>query len=143
MAKKLLQALGHGDAEMALKAIEAYLGSLGVTTAVANAAGQTLTAAAVVGGTILRSGAAAVSDTLPTAALLVAALPNVAAGTTIELVIRNNNSGTLTLVAGSGITLEGTTTIATANARKYAVRFINVTAGSEAVTVSGLMTGAV
>jgi hypothetical protein len=93
MAKKLLQALGHGDGEMAIKAIEAYLGALGVTTAVANAAGQTLTAAAVVGGFILRSGAAAVSDTLPSAAALIAALPNVAAGTTVELLIPQQQLG--------------------------------------------------
>lgn len=110
--------------------------------ALANAAGQTLTAAQVLGGYLDRSGAAGVSDTTPTAAQLVAAATAPAVGDVLELRIRNRNTGTLTLVAGTNVTLEGTTTIATVNTRVYAVRFTNVTKGSEAVTISGLMTGA-
>lgn len=106
--------------------------------AVNNAAGQTLTAAQVLGGIIDRSGATAVSDTFPTAALLVAAFPGVSVGETRILRIRNRNTGTLTLVAGAGNTLEGTTTIATVSTREYAVRFTAVAAGAEAVTYSGL-----
>lgn len=111
--------------------------------AVDNAAGQTLTAAQVMGGIIDRSGATAVSDTFPTAALLVAANRGVSAGEVRKLLIRNRNSGTLTLVAGSGNTLEGTTTIATVSTREYAVRFTNVTPGAEAVTYSGICTSLV
>lgn len=107
-----------------------------------NAAGQTLTAAQFVGRYLDRSGAAGVSDTTPTAALLVAAVPNVAVGDVHEFVIRNRNTGTLTLVAGSGVTLEGTTTIPTVNTRRYAIRFTNVTVGTEAVTLSGVMVAA-
>jgi hypothetical protein len=104
----------------------------------ANAAGQTLTTLQMLSGILLRSGAAGVSDTTPTAAALVAALTNAAVGDTVDLLIRNNNTGTLTIVAGSGVTLEGTTTIATVNTRRYALEFTNVTVGSEAVTLHGL-----
>lgn len=110
-------------------------------TSVANAAGQTWTADAVIGGTILRSGAAAVSDTTPTAAAIVAAIPNATVGTVRPLVVRNNNSGTLTILAGTGVTLEGTTTIATVNSREYAVRVTAV--DTPAVTISGIRTSAV
>lgn len=113
------------------------------TVAISNAAGVTWTAAQTLGGTILRSGAAAVSDTTPTAAALVALFTGVSAGATRLLRVRNNNSGTLTIVAGSGVTLEGTTTIAAANTREYAIRFTAVASGSEAVTLSGMFTAAV
>lgn len=113
-----------------------------VWNALNNAAGQTLTTAQLLGRYLDRSGAAGVSDTTPTAAQLVAAIPNVAVGDVYELVVRNRNTGTLTLVAGTGVTLEGTTTIPTVNTRRYAIRFTNVTVGTEAVTISGIMVGA-
>jgi hypothetical protein len=108
----------------------------------ANAAGQTLTVSQNL-GILLRSGAAGVSDTTPTAAAIVAALANCAVGDVVEWEVRNNNTGTLTLLAGSGVTLEGTTTVATVSFRKYAVRLTNVTPASEAVTISGLFTALV
>ena len=104
----------------------------------ANAAGQTLTAAQILGGTLDRSGAVTVSDTLPTAAALVAARPGVSAGNVVELKIRNRNTGTLTILTGAGVTLEGTTTIPTVNTRNYAIRVTNATPGAEAVTISGI-----
>lgn len=108
-----------------------------------NAAGQTLTTAQVLGGTLDRAGAVTVSDTWPSAAAIVAALgPGVSAGDVKELKVRNRNTGTLTMLAGAGITLEGTTTIPTVNTRIYEIRVINATLGSEAVTVSGVMVGA-
>lgn len=108
-----------------------------------NASGQTLTAAQMLQGILARSGAAGVSDTTPTAAALVAAVPGVSVGDVVTLLIRNANSGTLTILAGNGVTLEGTTTIATNFAREYAIRFTAVASGSEAVTLSGLRTAAV
>jgi hypothetical protein len=104
----------------------------------ANAAGQTLTVAQMLQGNLDRSGAAGVSDTTPTAAQLVAGKKGVTAGDVVNLSIRNRNTGTLTLVAGAGVTLEGTTTILTVNTRQYKIRFTNVTPGSEAVTISGM-----
>lgn len=117
--------------------------------AIANAAGVTWTAAQALSGVIARSGAAGVSDTTPTAALLVAAYAGLqvggalAVGDVVTLRVRNNNTGTLTLLAGTGVTLEGTTTIPTVNFREYLIRFTNVTAGAEAVTVSGLFQAAI
>lgn len=108
----------------------------------ANAAGQTLTAAQLLGGVLDRSGAVTVSDTTPTAAALVAAYPGVSVGDCRQLKIRNRNTGTLTLLAGAGVTLEGTTTIPTVNTRTYSVRFTNVTPGAAAVTLSGISVGA-
>lgn len=105
--------------------------------------GRTLSTAQMLGGFLLRSGAAAVSDTTPTAAALVAAVPNVQIGDVFELKIRNKNTGTLTLVAGSGVTLEGTTTVAQDYCRSYLIRFTAVADGAEAVTLSGNGTQAV
>lgn len=113
--------------------------SLDVLSLVANAAGVTITAAQLLGGIIIRSGAAAVSDTLPTAAALVALVPGAAIGDTFDVTIQNGNSGLLTIVTGAGITLTGTTTVTNANTRKYALRFTNVTPGSEAAILYGLM----
>lgn len=110
--------------------------------ALANAAGQTLTAAQMLGTFLDRSGAAGVSDTTPTAALLVAAMKGVSVGDAKPLRIRNRNTGTLTIVAGAGVTLEGTTTIPTVNTREYAIRVTNATPGAEAVTISGMFVAA-
>lgn len=107
-----------------------------------NAAGQTWTAAQVRGGQITRSGAIAVSDTTPSAALLVAAIPGCEVGSTIEFDVINNNTGLLTILAGSGVTLTGTTTISTLFTRKYRARVTNATASSEAVTLYGVSTAA-
>lgn len=108
---------------------------------IANAAGVTLTGAQFVDNTILRSGAAGVSDTTPTATLILAQLPNAAVGDVFSLAIQNNNSGTLTIVAGSGVTLSGTTSIATANTRHYKGKVTAV--GTPAVTLYGINTSAV
>ena len=87
--------------------------------AIANAAGVTLTAGQMLGGLIVRSGAAAISDTLPTAAALFAAWPGAQIGTTAPLLYVNLNSGTTTIVTGAGITLAGTTTVLTTAARQF------------------------
>lgn len=112
--------------------------------ALANAAGQTLTAQQIIGKTLLRSGAAAVSDATPTAAAIVAALggaANVAVGDTFELTIRNKNTGTLTITAGNNVTLEGVTTVAQDYTRRYLGRVTAV--GTPAVTLHGISTAAV
>jgi hypothetical protein len=137
---KVYQRLDAGDIGGRVRDLETA--ATQAFNAINNAAGVTLTAAQLLQGYIDRSGAAAVNDTTPTAAQLVAAAVAPAVGDCIELNIRNRNTGTLTLVAGTGVTLEGTTTIATVYSRKYVVRFTNVTKGSEAVTLSGFSTGA-
>lgn len=126
--------------------MQAVIARLQQTTkfnALSNAAGQTLTATQMLQGILDRAGAVTVSDTTATAAALVAAVKGVSVGDVRILRIRNRNTGTLTILAGSGVTLEGTTTIPTVNTRVYAIRFTNVTVGAEAVTLSGIQVCAV
>ena len=70
----------------------------------------TLTAAQVLNGIILATPTAAASYTLPTVALLEAALPSANVGNTVDFVIVNlasNSSYDITLVAGTGWTITG------------------------------------
>ncbi len=134
--------------------------------AIANAAGVAYTGAQFGPTDINRSGAAAVSDTLPTADDLIKSmigsvnlisppanslygiLPNQAValawpanvmplmpGSSFRRTIYNNNTGLLTLAvpANAGISLVGTTTIATVLWREYLVKILN---SSPAVTLS-------
>ena len=112
------------------------------STAINNAAGVTLTVTQIYGKTIIRSGAVAVADTTPTAAQIVAAIPGCEIGSTFDFDIINNNTGLLTITAGSGVTLSGTTTIATLFTRRYRARVTSITASSEAVTLLGVFTAA-
>lgn len=104
------------------------------------AAGITYTASQFVDSVLLsRSGPAGpFSDTTPTAAQIVAAIPGCEVGTGYSFYIRNTTAQTLTLVAGTGVTLAGTTTVAGTKTRFYIVRATNVTASSEAVDVVGV-----
>ncbi len=75
-------------------------------------AGVTLTYAEVLGGMIFHdTSSSGVSDTFPTAALLVPQIEGAEVGSTFRLLIRNTSAGagSLTLVAGTGGTLSGTT----------------------------------
>jgi hypothetical protein len=123
--------------EQAIAALEGALN--GSTPAIASSTGVTLTVAQIApGAVILRSGAAAVSDTFPTAAQIVAAIPGAKAGQSYSFYIRNANSNTLTLAApDSSVTLASgnTNTIATLHLKKVLVVMVTVTLGSEAVTI--------
>lgn len=112
-----------------------------VTSAEATASGVTYSATQFCGTLINRSGPGlGFSDTTPTAAQIVAAIPGCEVGTGYEITIRNSAGFTLTMLAGSGVTLSGTTTVATVSARRYQVEVTNVDSGTEAVTVTGLYT---
>jgi alpha-tubulin suppressor-like RCC1 family protein len=116
---------------------------VGAPSAITTAANVTLTAAQVISGTILRSGnSAAITDTTPTAALIVAAVQSTVANQRFKLIIQNNNTGTgvITLAAGTGVTLSGVTTVAVGFTREYLVLVTNATSGSEAVTIYGIQT---
>lgn len=116
----------------------------------ANAAGQTYNAISIsdplgrnnqfINCFLVRSGGAAVTDTTPTAAQIVAAMPGCSVGTAFEFTAINNNSATLTIAGGTGVTLSGTMTVAAANARDFVARIDNATAGSEAVTLQSVGT---
>ena len=109
-----------------------------------NTAGpQTYTAADILGRTIVRDpNGAARTDVLPTAALLVAAIPGVRVGDTIDCLIVNGADAaeTITLSAGTGGGFDANQTAASRviaqNASKLVrIRFTNVTASSEAYVV--------
>lgn len=84
-----------------------------VNTAITTNGAGTLTAAALVGGVITRSGStAAYTDTTDTAALVIAGLPSgTPVGTSWFVTIKNTVAFTETLAAGSGVTLSGQTII--------------------------------
>lgn len=112
-------------------------------TSKTTASAVTYTAAEVLGGVILRDpNGGARADLFPTAAQLVAAVPGCNVGTSLEMFIRNDADAaeTITMTTNTGLTLSGVMTIAQNNAKKFLVRFTNVTPGSEAVTIYGLGT---
>lgn len=107
----------------------------------ASATGITLTAANLLNQIFDRTNAgSSQTDTTPTAALLVAAVPGVQANTSIYWSYRNRSANTVTLGAGTGVTLAtgNTNTIATVNTRAFLVVFTAVGAGSEAVSIYSL-----
>lgn len=104
---------------------------------VTTAGAVTYTAAQLLAGLILRDpNGAGRSDVFPTAALLKAAVPGAAVGSSFSVVIRNTADAaeTITMTAGTGVTISGTATIAQNNTKTFLVRFDNVDAGSEAYT---------
>lgn len=81
---------------------------------------------------------AAANYTLPTAANLVAGIPNCKVGDSFDFIINNRSAGafTITVLAG-GATLRGTVTVAQNTCRRFTVTVTNVTGASEAYTVFG------
>lgn len=110
---------------------------------IATAGNETLTAAQLLGGIIVRDPAgAARTDTLPTAALLVAAIPGAKVGDVIRTLIVNGADAAeaITLAAGSGGAFDANQTAASRvigqNTSKCVhIRLTNVTAASEAYVV--------
>jgi hypothetical protein len=114
----------------------------------AAAASRTYTAADILGGKIVDAGngASAHTATLPTAALLAAAMRaisarGVIAGDEVWCLIINgsNGAGTFTLVAGAGGTFDvnqaGAAVVAQNGSKEIVVRFTNGVIGSEAYTL--------
>lgn len=116
----------------------------GAFTSDATAGPRTYTAAEILGGTIVRDpNGAGRSDVLPTAALLVAAIPGATIGDIIRCTIVNGADAaeTITVGAGAGGTFDTNQTAAARvipqNASKVVViRLTNVTASSEAYAVA-------
>lgn len=88
--------------------IAAYLGTA-----------TTLTFGDVLGGFITSSNAAAQTLTLPTAALLVPQIEGAQANSAIRFFVKNAGAGTATVAAGTGGTVNGTATVATANIKEF------------------------
>jgi hypothetical protein len=103
----------------------------------------TLTAAQILGGLMLCDTQDAQTMTLPTAALLCAAIPGCAVGTAFDLDVVNYGDSTLTIGLGTGITKTTIATVApvltivTLAAKRLKLVCTNVTPGSEAWVVYG------
>lgn len=109
-------------------------------TVLTTAGALTYTPGQVLSGLIVRAGnGSARTDTLPTAVLLVAAIPGATVGTTIELTVVNNSATNvaITLAAGTGGTLFSglTAAIPQVNAERLLIVLTAVNSGSEAYTV--------
>jgi len=103
----------------------------------------TYTAGQVLNGIVLRDpNGASRSDTMPTAALLVAAIPGAMIGSSFFFWIRNDADAaeTITVVAGTGGTISGTATIAQSNSKLFLIRITGTLPGSEAYVVYSLGT---
>ena len=77
------------------------------------------------------------TDTTPTAAQLVAIVPNAVVGSSMEVVLRNTSTGLelLSLTAGTNVTFSDSITVAAGLTSRFLVRFDNVTLLSESVTI--------
>ena len=104
------------------------------------------TAAEVYGGVMLRDPAGGDrADTLPTAADLVAGIPNAAVGDTFEFVLVNTADAveTITLSAGASGTLVPASVTPTQNeVTRLLIRLTNVTGGAQAYTAYSMTAGA-
>lgn len=124
-------------------AINDAVASATTVTTDATAGARTYTAAELVGGLILRDcGGSSRSDVSPAASAIVGAISGAIVGSSFEFTIRNTSDAaeTITLTAGSGVTLSGTMTIAQNNSKRFLVVCDNVTGSSEAVTIYSLGT---
>lgn len=99
----------------------------------------TVTAAQLLNKVIDGTPTGAATYTLPTAALLVAAIPGCEVGDSFDFSINNKSGGanTITVAAGSGGTADGTLTVAQHVNRRFQVTITNVTGASEAYIVYG------
>ena len=98
---------------------------------------HTLTVGEFINGvyTVPDGGSAANIQT-PTAAAIVAAIKDCAVGTEFSFILYNLDAGdSMTLTAGSGVTVEGTVTAVATKARRFDCVVTNITAASEAVLV--------
>jgi hypothetical protein len=109
------------------------------------AGNQTYLSADILNGTIIHGNAGAVTGTLPTAALLVAALKGILGlqllvGAMVECLIVNGGTNILTIAAGAGGTFDGNqggaSQIVGVGSSKYVqLRFTNITPGAEAYSI--------
>lgn len=116
-----------------------YFTKHAVVSTITSASAATYTAAQLLGGLILRDPAgSARSDVTPTAALILAALDAPVTGQSFEFTIRNTADAaeTITVTAGTDVTLSGTMTIAQNNSK----RFLCVVTGATTVSIYSLGT---
>jgi len=117
--------------------------SLGSPTTITTAGVETYTVAQFKTGLLLRDpNGAGRADVTPTAALIVAGFADCNVGFSFDVHIRNTADGaeTITLTAGTGVTISGTATIAQNNAKTFRFVVTNNAIGSQAVTAYSLGT---
>lgn len=78
-----------------------------------------LTAEQVLGGFLIVDCQDAGTITMPTAASIAALIPSLQVGTAFEFIVRNTGDTTLTLAGGTGGTVSGTATMATATSKRW------------------------
>lgn len=106
-------------------------------TAITTVGNGTLTAAAIVGGVIARTGpTAAFTDTTDTAANIIAAIPGAFVGQSFQVIIKNGTAFPETLAAGNGVTLPTSVVIPANSAGTYLLTLTSLTA----VTLSHIQT---
>jgi len=108
-------------------------------SSISTAGAATYTAAQLLGGLIIRDPAGgARSDVTPTALLIIAAITQAGVGDSFEFTIKNaaDAAETITVTAGTDVTLTGTMTIAQNNTKRF---LAVVTSGTE-VTIYSLGT---
>ncbi len=113
---------------------ETVLGALAAPQTATSTA--TLTAAQVTGNWLVANpSTSAATYTLPTAALIDAAVPNATVGSTFDLAVVNvgTSSGTVTLALGTGITDGGNALVAVATTSSALFRFRKTAEGAYTV----------
>jgi hypothetical protein len=112
----------------------------GASSSITSATGVTMTAAEVTGsgtqqGIISRAGSpvAGISDQLPLATAIIAALPGATTGTIFRFRIINSSGQTVTTTTNTGVTLSGVAT--TANGVTH--DFLGIVTGATTVAISG------
>lgn len=122
--------LNNSEAIQYLASVVASL-RLGTYTAVTGS--PTLTAAQMVGGVVEISGGAAATVTTDTAANIITRMTaldaNAGVGSTATFRLINDNSGTLTITAGTGVTAVGigSASIAAGVSRGYIIKILTTT----------------
>jgi hypothetical protein len=98
-------------------------------TAITTVGAGTLTAAAIAGGLITRTGpTGAFNDTTATALQIVAAIPGAVAGQSFVLTIKNGTAFSETLLAGAGVTLPGAIVVGPNSTAQYLVTLTSLAA---------------
>ncbi len=110
----------------------------GAFQTISTTAAAALSVANITNGILFRTGGGALTDTFPTAAVLVANFPGAKANSWFKLVYRNGNSGSITLAVTTGGTLTAgnTNAIVSLHAKELFIQLTSVTVGSETFTVT-------
>lgn len=129
------------DTETAIKLMSQWVNLKDIkSVTINNASAVALTPAQVINSVIIRTGSSTPADTVPTAAAIVAAIPNCAVGDTYVFWIRNGGSGVLTLTTSAGNTLSGTMTVTNAQIKMF--MGVVTAVGTPAVTVYSMTASA-